>query len=388
MTAQYDILEVLGISDREDSFSNLISYLFHNNSDFKYKFSEKFLKIDENSKLDDIVLIKRNAFVSNVDTKIIPDLIIYSRKLLRIAVIEVKIFSGQGDSQLSRYESRMDTIISQLDLSGCNQVYMYYLSLYNDIGNNPRWKYFNWTDISDLFTVQDEREDINYLINAVRNRIDSVNIVYEYNHVKDLPFNNYLKWNLWKSPSISLEEILRSCDNNTSKLAFLNLFSSSGFAPADHCVQTNLYFKKKEWLSSKVYDDENSNITNCYDFHVEIRISTFEEYSYFTIRLDHHLNPYESKSKRKETARFKEFYESRKSFLYNMKHNKHTNLGKERGYEYSKTVKGDYLSIISKDIEFDNMVKVNEVINTLIDEVLYLSEKIEVVKEELINAKK
>lgn len=79
MAEQYDILEVLGISDREDSFSNLISYLFHNNSDFKYKFSEKFLKIDQNSELDDIVLIKRNAFVSNVDTKIIPDLIIYSR---------------------------------------------------------------------------------------------------------------------------------------------------------------------------------------------------------------------------------------------------------------------------------------------------------------------
>ena len=88
MAEQYDILEVLGISDREDSFSNLISYLFHNNSDFKYKFSEKFFGIKKKSDLGDIELKVRNKFIMDEGKHIAPDLILYSKPLRKLLLLK------------------------------------------------------------------------------------------------------------------------------------------------------------------------------------------------------------------------------------------------------------------------------------------------------------
>lgn len=81
-----------------------MTYLFHDNDEFKYNLSKKFLNIQKNEDLKDIVLISRNTYIPSVNRRIIPDMILYSKSLNKIAIIEIKILSGQGLNQLQRYE--------------------------------------------------------------------------------------------------------------------------------------------------------------------------------------------------------------------------------------------------------------------------------------------
>ena len=58
MDTNYDVFDILGISRKEDSYTNLVKYLFDNWNDFKQKFIEKFA---ENTK-DEFELETRNTY--------------------------------------------------------------------------------------------------------------------------------------------------------------------------------------------------------------------------------------------------------------------------------------------------------------------------------------
>lgn len=111
MDTNYDVFDILGISRKEDSYTNLVKYLFDNWNDFKQKFIEKFA---ENTK-DEFELETRNTYnlINDIDIeievehhrkKIVPDMILHSKK--EIIIIENKIFSGEGYRQTIEYSSK------------------------------------------------------------------------------------------------------------------------------------------------------------------------------------------------------------------------------------------------------------------------------------------
>lgn len=81
-----------------------------------------------------------------------------------------------------------------------------------------------------------------------------------------------------------------------------------------------------------------------------------------------------------------DFYNSKKDFINEMKYNKRKKLGQEEGYRYNQA-RGNYLSLLRKDFSIDNGQTVEEVLNYLVKEIKYLSEIVEIFKEELINFK-
>ena len=74
------------------------------------------------------------------------------------------------------------------------------------------WKYINWGELYEVFQIQTSREEVKCIVKAVLNRIQSINNELDYNSVKDNSFNNYLMWDLWKSPAKALEEIISNSD--------------------------------------------------------------------------------------------------------------------------------------------------------------------------------
>lgn len=384
MLEQRDILEILGISNREDSFTDLIKYLFDNNDEFKASFSEKFLEVEEIANLEDLTLFSRKSYVYKINKKIIPDLILHSKSLNKISIIEVKVLSGQGLNQLERYEKNIDIIIGKIGLDKDIDRNYYYLSINDDSEKNINWKHINWKDLYNIFDIKTKREDINYLIQCVLNRINSLNTTIDYKKVKDNSFNDYLKWNLWKSPAKAIKEIVETSVFYTSKLNEFKIEYSTNFAVAENSTQTNIYVLKDEWISDLEYCDYGSNINNCFDFHIEIRISSNEKESDIAIRLDHHINPYASNKKMKEESRYNEFYKDKRAFISDMKFNKYKDLGKSKGYRYNQAT-GHYLSIIRRDVKIENNKSVEDFMSFLTEEINYLSVQLELFKDELIN---
>jgi len=384
MAEQYDILEVLGISDREDSFTNFIVYLFYNNNDFRYKFSEKFFGIKKKSDLGDIELKVRNKFIMDEGKHIAPDLILYSKTLKKIAVIEVKVFSGPGENQLSDYENGKDVIKNDLKMDVNSSIRFYYLSLYNAVEKHENWTYVSWSTLYEIFSVKDSREDINILIKTVHNRIESISKKLSYENIKNDSFGSYLKWTLWKSPAAKLKDLVLSNVAFVSKIIGLNIDSYSGFAPAENCVQTNLYFWKNEWKSDIECTDNKSNVTNCYDFHIEIRITVNDSNLELTFRLDHHLNPYKPDKEMKSCSNYNELYEGRKKFISHIKYGNSECFSKDGGYEYNRAA-GNYLYLVKKVVQVDNNKSVAHVLDLILNEVKYLVPKIDAIKNELMS---
>lgn len=391
MKKELDILDILDISHREDSITNVIKYLFDNNNDFRIKLSKKFLNTQEINDIEDLTLLTRKAFIPKSNGKIIPDMVLYSENLNRISIIEVKITSGQGTKQLERYEDGMDIIIESLKLDSNMKKGYYYLSINNDSIDDKGWEFVSWSNMGEIFKVNSSREDINYIINAILARINNIKAELIYDEVKKEPFNDHLKLNLWKFPDKAIKEIFSSNENYSAKLKDFSISYYTRFAPAKNTTQTNIYISKEGWKGKLDYDDEGSSINNCFDFHIEIRMSVDDEKSDMEIRLDHHLNPYKPNKDMKNFERYEEFYNSKKKYIEEMKFNKYKDLlkakeGRGEKYRFNKA-NGYYLWIIKKDEEIKNKKTVEEVMGFLIDDIEWLSEQVEVFKDELINFK-
>lgn len=178
-----DVLEILGISSREDSFTNIMEYLFNSSARFKLEFCKKFLNIKDSDDLSDITLLNRRSYKSKINQRIIPDMILYSHKLNRISIIEVKVHSGQGKNQLERYSDNINIIIDKLKLEAKERAY-YYLSIEDDSNNLNGWEYVNWEDMYDIFDITSQRDDINFIIDAIKARINSLKLKLNYKDVK------------------------------------------------------------------------------------------------------------------------------------------------------------------------------------------------------------
>lgn len=391
MVKQLDLFEMLGISANEDVFTNLMKYLFDNEKDFRDNFTRKFLSRDEPVNSEDSILLTRTTYIPESNKRIIPDLVLYSKELNRIAVIEVKIHSGQGYNQLKRYKDNVEIIKGGVGLKADAAETYYYLSIEDDIGKaNKEWNLVNWKDMYEVFEVSTSKSDVNYLIEGVKSRIKSLNSKSDFEEVTDQSFNDHLRWNLWKSPGKRLKEIISSNPSYAERLSgFDSQEYGTYFAPAVNTVETTLILSKDGWKSELECTDKNSNLNNCYDFHVEIRISTDNEKSYMDIRLDHHLNPYAPNKVMKKIlgeTQYNSFSTGKQEFLKEMKFNKYVNLGQDRGYRYNRAT-GYYLWIIKKSAVIENKDTVEEVLDCMMEEIEFLLDKIELFKNEVINFK-
>lgn len=387
MLKRVDVFEVLGISTNEDTFTNLMKYLFDHNHEFKINFINKFLNTDTTVSLENVVLLTRTTYIPETNERIIPDLVLYSKQLNEISVIEVKIHASQGKDQLKKYRDNVEIIKKAVGLKEDATENYYYLSIEEDMGkDNKDWNFVSWKKMEEVFGVHTASPGLYSLLWGVSQRIKSLKKKSDFEEVKNYSFNNYLRWNLWKSPGKTLEELITSHPEFKDILKeFDQIKSYTQFAPATNTAETTLILSKDSWQSELEYTDENCTVNNCYDFHIEIRISTDTERSYIRIRLDHHFNPYAPSSTMKEILgvdKYAILHNQKKEFIKEMKFKTYKDIGQKNKYRYN-AARGDYLWIISKDEEFENQETIAEVLKFMKNEVEFLPNKIELFKQEV-----
>ena len=109
-----DVFEILGISNKEDCFTNLIAETF--NESGSREFRNQFCRAISNNKTNiydsaDAKIYTRNVF--NVEStnenggrsKIVPDILFVAPSQNVIVIIENKIFSDEGFKQTLAYSS-------------------------------------------------------------------------------------------------------------------------------------------------------------------------------------------------------------------------------------------------------------------------------------------
>ena len=153
MDTNYDVFDILGISRKEDSYTNLVKYLFDNWNYFKQKFIEEFA---ENTK-DEFELETRNTYslINDIDIeinvehhrkKILPDMILHSKK--EIIIIENKIFSGEGYKQTIEYSSKkyLDVVERKFNIKHA-KFNFYFMTLDGIKAYSPNFKSIKWSKL-------------------------------------------------------------------------------------------------------------------------------------------------------------------------------------------------------------------------------------------------
>ncbi len=108
-----DVFDVLGISGREDSYTDLLKFAFDNNEHFKKNFS-KYFSGNAIKQYDDYKLWVRKqlpAIKLSERKKEVPDMVLFSKINNDFVIIENKIFSGEGYKQTLRYSDEGFLII-------------------------------------------------------------------------------------------------------------------------------------------------------------------------------------------------------------------------------------------------------------------------------------
>lgn len=151
MDTNYDVFDILGISRKEDSYTNLVKYLFDNWNGFKQKFIKKFVGDKAVYKKDEFELETRNTIDLEIEVehsrkKIVPDMILYSKE--EIIIIENKIFSGEGYEQTNDYssETALKKIEQKFNIKNA-KFYFYFMTLDGIEACSSKFKPIKWSDL-------------------------------------------------------------------------------------------------------------------------------------------------------------------------------------------------------------------------------------------------
>lgn len=154
-----DIFEILGVSSKEDCFTNLLAEAF--NESGSEDFRDRFCKNISSDKVkiynsEDARIYTRSVFKieSNNDnggrSKVVPDILFVTPSQNAIIIIENKIFSDEGFKQTSAYSSIefQNELTKQYSINN-EQEYKfeyYYMTLLGEAALNDMFTSLKWTD--------------------------------------------------------------------------------------------------------------------------------------------------------------------------------------------------------------------------------------------------
>ena len=383
-----DIFDILGISGREDSYTDLIYSVFEISKLFKENLLKKFF--EGNGNIEKLNMKIRSCYFTPEGSrkKIIPDIILYNDN--KIVIIEVKIFSGEGENQLERYDKGLNEIKSQLGLSNDIKVDKFYLTLdkYNNLGGG-----FNsivWKEFIDLIPNDDFDNDIiKICINCFKERVNEY-ASYSNNevHISDSDnFKDIYNWYHFVSYEKILTQIFKEEIGN--KQYIWDIWE--GWENGENCYAASIQvYCKDSWKSKneikfkdidnddidkEVIDKDLISVKSNYDIHYEIKIIGKNKIEF---RIDYHTNPYLTSNDIKVYELY-HLYDDRKKIIQNWKEhyrNEDGTVSRAQGkalYVYKKTYEikdewtvNDFKNVIYESI-YNNEDKVNYLLSVIND---------------------
>ena len=112
--------DILGVGDREDCYTNLLAYAFDVNVGFREAFLQLMVGAPTNP--DGWRCRARRPFHVR-EQKTVPDLVVWNATTRHVAVIENKIFAGEGKAQLWRYRQLENHFRLNADHSGSSSAF-------------------------------------------------------------------------------------------------------------------------------------------------------------------------------------------------------------------------------------------------------------------------
>lgn len=299
MKYENDIFDYLGIVGREDSYTNLLKVLFENVSEYKNELL-KILFDEKNLNAADFYFETRKKYsYKGQDGKArneIPDIIIVDKQGNHFALIEVKIFAGEGYGQTQKYynmfSDKEKEIFSQSNLVKLNENTnrkFYFLTIYGTKPQNNEFKIMKWKEIVEpLKTIKIENEYLCALANSLINKVNSTEIIKNLSN--DMPWTESMGYG-WANEQ-NLFTVLQNYCFYEDKWEVTSKWN--GYNNDSNAFELKCSFGKENWIGKHLRDfaDEknSSNIDECYQFHYEIAYNPGTKK--VTIRLDYHLEPY------------------------------------------------------------------------------------------------
>lgn len=386
-----DIFDILGIGGREDSYTDLIHSIFDMSDEFKKNILNRFF--EDRGDIKDLDIKIRSCYFTpeGKRKKIIPDIILYNEN--KLVIIEVKVFSGEGEDQLASYSAGVKIIKEQLKLKDEIGVDKYYLTL--DRQNNLPGEFtsMTWKDFADLIpeTIDNKFisncQAINMCIKDLKKRVEDYDkySIGDVNIGDNRKFKDIYKWHHF----VSYEKILKQIFKNEFENRQYVWGIWEGWESGENCYTASVQvYCDKSWITDTKIEfesnEENDKITNKdsisavnnYDIHYEIKIIDNDYKVTVEFRIDYHTNPYLTNNEIKGYELL-HLYDDRRNIIeeFNSKYRKDSDkLNKAQGkalYVYKDVYEiddnytvGEFKRIINNLIE-NNKDKVNDLISII-----------------------
>ena len=277
-TKDWDVFDILFA--HEDSYTNLLQYLFENSSEF-YKNFSKLLFGEEKSNLK---FVTRTSYDLGQGKRNVPDIIVYNTD--SFAMIEVKVHSGEGDNQTQRYFDCKELIKEKLEISPNAINKFYFLTLLGNKAECTEFESMSWLKIGECLPDKSfENEEIELLVKHFKRRIDTLKPINIDINDKWCDVVKTKYWGGARGMFDSLKEVPSFRELPDELCDYWDSFKQS----KNTFTYSSLFLLNKSWRGSTVTETTN-DYKNCYELHFEFDWD--EQNSVLEMRLDYHLNPY------------------------------------------------------------------------------------------------
>lgn len=297
-----DIFDILGINGREDSYTNLLKELFDNVLEYR-SFLLNMLFPRETLDPDAFYFETRNKYRTDSDNKThneIPDIIIVDKSGNHFALIEVKIFSGEGNRQTERYYELFSTE-QKIKFHDCNEEKtvllkenavkkFYFLTIYESKAQCKEFINIRWSSIIEpLKQMQIKNEYLNLLTKSLINKAESSKTIDSIS--KGMIWNDSMGFG-WAKEQNLLKVLKSFCFKDEETWDYYE--SWNGYNKDSNTYELKCLFGRECWRGVHLKNIDNDNLEKCFEFHYEFAYSPNDDR--ITVRLDYHLRPYLSTS--------------------------------------------------------------------------------------------
>lgn len=357
ITKDWDIFDILFA--HEDSYTNLLQYLFENSEEFYNNLS--YLIFDK--KVEKLSFTTRKTYNSESGQKNIPDIIIHNEN--HLAIIEVKVFANEGFDQTKRYLGCKKEIKDSLKIkSDCIEKF-YFLTLTGSKAECDEFSSLTWVEVGKCLPEYIiDNELLALLVSQFKRRVDSLN---QKECDRKEKWCDVVKTKYWGGAvgffsalkmTPSFKQLPNElCDYWASYKKAKNTFTYSA-----------LFLPDYSWKGIPV-DNKKCTKTNCFELHFEFEWD--ENSRVLEIRLDYHLNPYKSN---KDIERMKNEDEKYSAQLCNSYRYEVAYLSRKEwkkyapdGWEncYNSKLSQNIMKLIYKEIIIDKNKTVGEVVDEI-----------------------
>lgn len=295
VTKNWDIFDILFA--HEDSYTNLMQYLFENSKEFY----EKFSKLLFGKVVNGLEYVTRTAFITDSGKRNIPDIVVYNKDYL--AMVEVKVYASEGSEQTKRYYESIETIKDKKEINqNCTERF-YYLTLWGTAPAFEKFKPISWLEIGKCLPENSfETPETELLVKHFKRRIESLlpKTVSENDKWCEVVKTKYWGGARGLYDALKTTPSFKPLPDNMCD--YWGSFKTS----KNKYTYSALFLMKPCWKGCSV-EEADKHPKDCYEYHFEFEWD--EKNRLLEIRLDYHLNPYKSNSdlKKEENENIKSF---------------------------------------------------------------------------------